>query len=90
MERLSLIHIYGGVLIPKGRLCQIADPHIVLFMDRTAVKLFLLCDDLQPVSYTHLDVYKRQPCHICPHCVCEAIFLSKHRKRDAVRIPFPL
>lgn len=30
----------GGVLIPKGRLCQIADPHIVLFMDRTTVKLF--------------------------------------------------
>ena len=50
---LSLIHIYNEhCIVFNGQ-------HVPMKIERnTFVKLF---DFIKPVSYTHLDVYKRQP-----------------------------
>ena len=51
--------IIEGLLFAAGVISILTTAGIVLVLFRDAIDFFLL-DEVTPVSYTHLDVYKRQ------------------------------
>ena len=59
-QRLQMVLIHDRADLPPGLLEQIKDDIIAVIAKHTAIDSDNVVVHLEPVSYTHLDVYKRQ------------------------------